>query len=89
MGYAERRYHQHETDEVVAMKLAAALRNDLVPILCVGEPERTNLEGAAESVSRELDRLLALACLDRRLSRLVVAYEPHSRCCRSGLRHCA
>lgn len=77
VGHAERRHHQHETDETVAMKLAAAVRNDLVPIVCVGEPERTNPEDAAESVLRELERLLALARLDRRPPRLVVAYEPH------------
>jgi triosephosphate isomerase len=38
VGHAERRHIMGETDSVVARKVAAALRNDLVPILCVGEP---------------------------------------------------
>ncbi len=37
VGHAERRTIFHEDDAVVAAKTAAALRNELTPLLCVGE----------------------------------------------------
>ena len=37
IGHSERREFHAETDEVVAGKLAAAFRNGLTPIFCVGE----------------------------------------------------
>ena len=37
IGHSERREYHHETDEVVASKVQAALRHGLVPVICVGE----------------------------------------------------
>ena len=37
IGHSERRTHFGETDETVALKVAAALRHGLVPLVCVGD----------------------------------------------------
>ena len=37
VGHSERREYNGETDEVVNAKAKAALRNDLIPIVCMGE----------------------------------------------------
>lgn len=37
VGHSERRSYHHETDQVVAEKAQAAIQNDLIPIICVGE----------------------------------------------------
>ena len=37
VGHSERRQYFGDTDERVARKVAAALRNRLTPIVCVGE----------------------------------------------------
>lgn len=74
VGHAERRALFGEDEETVAAKLAAAARNDLTPILCVGEPARGSAEEAA-SVSIAQIRS-ALARLDGPIRELVVAYEP-------------
>src|SRR5690606_31261746 len=37
VGHSERRHLFGETDEQVALKTAAVLRNGLVPVVCVGE----------------------------------------------------
>src|SRR5882757_9471615 len=37
VGHSERRQYHQETDEVVNAKVQAAVRNGLVPIVCVGE----------------------------------------------------
>ncbi|WP_017569293.1 triose-phosphate isomerase family protein [Nocardiopsis halotolerans] len=77
VGHAERRNVVGETDETVGRKLAAALRNGLTPIVCVGEAVRTDPSDAARTVSEELRRLLAPARAEGLSGRVVVAYEPH------------
>ena len=37
LGHSERRTHFGETDETVGLKVAAALRHGLVPLVCIGE----------------------------------------------------
>jgi triosephosphate isomerase len=76
LGHSERRTLFGETDELVNKKVLAALKNQLRPILCVGESlaEReagstlkvvqTQLERGLEGVSKEM------------AASLVVAYEP-------------
>lgn len=75
VGHAERRRLFHEDDAVVALKTAAAVRNGLVPILCVGEQIRLDAEEALATCSEQL------ACAVSGLSndepgRIIVAYEP-------------
>lgn len=75
VGHAERRALFGETDDIVGLKLAAAVRNGLTPVLCIGELA----EGSAESAIVESCAQLAsaLEALDPAVrSELVVAYEP-------------
>ncbi len=72
VGHAERRRLFGETEEVVALKSAAALRAGLVPVVCVGEPERATPDAAAAVVGRQVRSALA----DAGPGRVIVAYEP-------------
>lgn len=71
VGHAERRALFGEDDAMVAAKTAAALRNGLTPVLCVGESETGPAEAAARSAVAELERVTAGLS-----GPLVVAYEP-------------
>lgn len=76
VGHSERRQYFGETDKVVAQKLGAALKSDLVPILCVGESlaEREKNE-TMDVIERQLKR--AFLDINRHdFENLVVAYEP-------------
>ncbi|GAB3595373.1 triose-phosphate isomerase family protein [Microbacterium tumbae] len=76
VGHAERRRMFGDTDEVVAAKAHAALRNGLVPILCVGECERLSPDAAAEAGIAQIRSALSQADAAGAGGEFVVAYEP-------------
>ena len=76
LGHSERRHGMGETDEQVAKKLRAALRDDLTPIVCVGELLAEREGGkTAEVLVRQV--AAAYSGLSDEVARTtVVAYEP-------------
>ena len=76
IGHSERRYQFNETDKDIRAKVQAAMRNHLLPVLCVGE---TALERSAnETIDVLHDQLvggLANITSDE-LADLTIAYEP-------------
>ncbi|WP_311476538.1 triose-phosphate isomerase [uncultured Gulosibacter sp.] len=75
VGHSERRTLHGETDEVCAAKVQAALRHDLVPVLCVGETleQREATDNPAEVAVAQLRAALAEVAND---AEVVIAYEP-------------
>jgi len=72
IGHAERRRLFGETDEITARKAAAALSHGLTPVLCVGEPSRTDpMDAAAATVAQ-----LAADLSGAPAGPVIVAYEP-------------
>ncbi|KAL8789210.1 MAG: hypothetical protein Q9213_001317 [Squamulea squamosa] len=79
LGHAERRAPPfYETDDVVAQKAKAAVRNNLIPLVCIGERNRSSV--ASESVgiairecSAQVKAILDAVPTDREL---IFAYEP-------------
>lgn len=74
IGHAERKALFHESDTDVALKVAAAFRNQLVPILCIGESQNLGPELAAEVCIAQIQKAIEL--LGDRPSPMVLAYEP-------------
>lgn len=72
VGHAERRRLFAETDETTAAKTAAAVRNGLIPVICVGEADHLAADDAARATSAQLAR--SLAGVDD--GPVIVAYEP-------------
>jgi len=76
VGHSERRSLFGETNEVVALKFAAALKGGVTPILCVGETLAEREAGVTErTVAAQLDAVMDKSGADS-LSRAVLAYEP-------------
>lgn len=74
VGHSERRQYHGEDDVICAAKVAAALRHNLVPMLCVGETEAELEEFGASAVPvRQLRAALADVKSD---ADVVIAYEP-------------
>jgi triosephosphate isomerase len=75
-GHSERRQYHAETDDLVNAKVQAALRAQLTPILCVGEPLEIrkagqHLECCVGQIDGSLKGIPAAA-----VAAMVIAYEP-------------
>ena len=76
VGHSERRQYHAEDDQLVGAKVRAALRHDLTPILCVGEP--LEVRQAGQHVDHVVGQLRAAldGLTGEQVARVVVAYEP-------------
>lgn len=76
IGHSERRHIFHESDKDTRAKVQAAFRNDIIPILCIGETAHERSEGETHDVLH--DQLVGgLANVtSSEIERMVIAYEP-------------
>jgi triosephosphate isomerase (TIM) len=75
-GHSERRREMGELDEQIRLKVGAALRHNLTPVLCVGETAEERRQGLTFTTVEGQLRA-GLAGLDAAgLGRCVLAYEP-------------
>lgn len=77
IGHAERASVFGESVEVAQAKFAAAVRNDLNPVLCIGESEPMEEAAAVAECVRQLRGYLEDVGREAAHLDLVVAYEPH------------
>jgi triosephosphate isomerase len=76
VGHSERRQMFGESDEVVASKLRAVLRNGMTPICCVGETlEERELGATKDRLAAQVDAAVA-SLPPETVGGLVIAYEP-------------
>ena len=76
IGHSDRRNKFGENLDTVCAKVAAAVRNGITPILCVGETQTEKLAGETARVVHD-QVVTALANLtSREVKDLVIAYEP-------------
>ncbi len=76
VGHSERREYQNETDELVFSKILELLKNDIIPILCIGETKEERESNKVEEVIRKELEYAVNRLDDSQKSRLVIAYEP-------------
>ena len=76
VGHSERRHVFGETDKDIRAKVQAAVRNEIIPILCVGETAAEHTEGETNAILH--DQLIGgLANLtSEEVAEMVIAYEP-------------
>lgn len=76
VGHSERRMHFHETDKQIGLKVAAAIRNNLKPILCVGEKLTEREAGSSRRVIVDQLRGSLSQISDDDIRKLIITYEP-------------
>ena len=73
LGHSERRKYFNETDEIVNKKIKLAIKNKLIPILCIGETlDQKKANKTEEVVKKQFEDSLKNIKDDN----LVIAYEP-------------
>lgn len=76
VGHSERRYKFEEGDKEVSLKMAAALRNGISPILCIGETNSERLAGETNQVIHD-QLLVGLSHVGKEeIKNTVITYEP-------------
>ncbi len=76
IGHSERRALYGESDELIAQRFAAARRNGVKPIFCIGETLEERESGVTNDVcARQIDAVIALEGVEA-LADGVIAYEP-------------
>ena len=76
VGHSERRQYFGETDDTVNKKIMAAVKNNLIPVMCIGESETERESQETFSVlDRQVQEGLRGFSADE-METLVVAYEP-------------
>ena len=73
VGHSERRWKLGESDEIVNKKLKAALRNEMIPIVCVGE--RVRDDNFKDFLKEQTLNTFAGLSSDE-VARCLIAYEP-------------
>ena len=76
IGHSERRIYFDETLEVVRDKVAACVRNEIVPILCIGETQHERLQGEAQRVIHDQLTTALFHLTSEDVETMVIAYEP-------------
>lgn len=76
IGHSERRYKFGENDKMIAKKVAAAIRNKITPILCLGEIESERAFGETADVIRDQLTGGLSEVADDMIEKVMIAYEP-------------
>ena len=76
IGHSERRQYFNETDETVNMKIKAALKEGLKPIVCVGETLEQKEANETEKVITNQTQKALKDLTAEEVKNIIIAYEP-------------
>jgi len=76
VGHSERRSYYGDTDQSVAARFVQAQKQNVIPVLCVGETLEEREQGKTfQVVDQQLDAVIDAAGIDA-FTNAVIAYEP-------------
>ena len=76
LGHSERRTNFGETDETVALKTQAALKNGLIALVCIGDTKAEYDSGrTAQALEKQVRGSLKYVAADAQ-GKVIIAYEP-------------
>ena len=77
LGHSERREFFGESDETVGLKVEAAVRHGLIPLICIGETLAQREAGrATETLAAQVAGALSKLSATQKSSTILLAYEP-------------
>ena len=76
VGHSARRMYFGETLDIVRDKVQAAVRNEIIPIICVGETRQERDAGEAKQVLHDQVTTALMNLTGKDIENIVIAYEP-------------
>ncbi len=77
LGHSERREFFNETDETIGLKVEAAVRHGLIPLICIGETLAQREAGrATEILAAQVTGALSKLSATQKSAQILLAYEP-------------
>ncbi|HSX05445.1 MAG TPA: triose-phosphate isomerase [Candidatus Saccharimonadales bacterium] len=76
VGHSARRIYFGETLEMVRDKVEAAVRNDIIPIICIGETKHDRDAGEGRQVVHDQLTTALMNITSRDIEKIVLVYEP-------------
>jgi triosephosphate isomerase (TIM) len=76
VGHSERRHIFNENDDIVAKKTQAAVRNGIMPIVCIGETLQERLANETKQILHNQIIAGLMNLTSREAGAIVIAYEP-------------
>ncbi len=76
IGHSERRIYFNETYQTVRNKVAAAVRNNIAPILCIGETQQERRLGETKQVLHDQITTALSNLTSEEVEKVIIAYEP-------------
>jgi triosephosphate isomerase len=77
LGHSERRVHFGETDDTIGLKVEAAIRHDLTPLICIGESlAQREADCARDVLEAQVRKALSKLSDTQKSATILLAYEP-------------
>jgi triosephosphate isomerase len=76
VGHSERRHVFNENDDIAAKKVQSAIRNGIMPLLCVGETKQERLAKETKQVLHNQLTAGTMHATSREVGAMTIAYEP-------------
>ncbi len=76
IGHSERRQYQRETNEEIHEKLKQLLKNNIIPILCIGESLEERKNNQVFSILKEELEVALKDLTPLEQEKVIIAYEP-------------
>ena len=76
IGHSERRIYFNESQDLIRDKVSAAIRNDISPILCIGESKPEKMAGETKRVIHDQLITAVSDLTSDEIRRVAIAYEP-------------
>lgn len=77
IGHSERRKYVHEDDEMIDRKMVTVVKNQLTPILCVGETSEQRRQNVQDLlITDQVKKALRYIQLPLVSQKIIIAYEP-------------
>lgn len=74
IGHSDRRIKDHESDDIIAEKIETLLKNNITPILCVGEYKKVSISQTTAFIKSQIEGATK-HCKDN-IDKIILAYEP-------------